>query len=77
MLRMCPHLFNLCFNATGHLEAPECLGADGNKQLTNSLVDPHPVFLLVLCIAEVFRNHRSNGHIHILLSHLVTLCEAF
>lgn len=47
-----PHLLKLYFNATSSLETKECWGANGNKQLTDPLVDPYPVCLLVLCIAE-------------------------
>lgn len=45
-----PHLLELQLNVTLRLEAQLCLGADGNKQLTDPLVDAHPVSLLVVLI---------------------------
>lgn len=48
-----PHFFKLHFNLAFLLQTPECRHANGNKQLTDSLMDPHPIGLLVVCITEV------------------------
>lgn len=54
------HLFNLHFNAAVQLTTR--LGANGNEQLTDSLVDPHPVSLLVLSATEEYQKD-SSSHI--------------
>lgn len=46
------HLFKLHFSVTSLPETEQRWGTNGNKQLTDSLMDPHPVGLLVLCITE-------------------------
>lgn len=47
-----PHSFKPHFNVAFLLQTAECHRANGNKQLTDSLMDPHPVSLLVVCITE-------------------------
>lgn len=44
------HLLELQLIVTLRLEAQFCLGADGNEQLTDPLMDAHPVSLLVVLI---------------------------
>lgn len=47
-----PHLFQLHLNVASTFWNEGHRGTNGNKQLADSLVDPDPVGLLVLCAAE-------------------------
>lgn len=51
-----PHLLELQLNVILRLEAQLCLGADGNEQLTDPLMDAHPVGLLVVLVTAEDKN---------------------
>ena len=55
-----PHLFKLDFSTASSLQTKERRAANGNKQLTDSLMDPHPVSLLMLCMTEEQKYFKKN-----------------